>query len=348
MSHFTVLVIGENPEEQLAPFNENLRTEFKDQTEEFREEYETKMVDEFYCNSSSSWGFKITKELFEILKKSKPGRLIPYSVQKLDPMAYLKSHGKYRGYYTLEDGKRSKGSQWFEVEEITETTHPNPDTCFEGKVVIRKISAPKKIALKDKYINYDEYLKSWHGLDNINEQGYHYNPKAKWDWYQLGGRWAGFFKLKPKAEGVAGRGSLVCGNHAEYGTADQAYKKDIDFDGMLQDRFEESSKNYDEFEEKYKKGEIDATHGYFDYGVHNTGKDADHYVPETREQYLKRHATLSTFAVLKNGEWYERGEMGWWGIVHNEKGVDNWNEEFTKLFKELPDETLLSVFDCHI
>ena len=27
MSHFTVMVVGENPEEQLAPFNENLKVE---------------------------------------------------------------------------------------------------------------------------------------------------------------------------------------------------------------------------------------------------------------------------------------------------------------------------------
>jgi hypothetical protein len=30
------------------------------------------------------------------------------------------------------------------------------------------------------------------------------------------------------------------------------------------------------------------------------------------------------FAVVKDGKWYERGEMGWWGIVHDEKNRDRW------------------------
>jgi len=347
MSHFTVLVIGENPEEQLIPFDENLRTEFEDKTEEYREEYETKMVDEFYCNSSSSWGHQITKELFETLKKSKTGRIIEYDVKKLDPMSYLKKGGKYRGYYTVEKGHRCKGDAWFEVEEILQTTHPNPDICFEGKVTLRKIARPVKIAIKDKYPIYEDYLKHWHGVEP-EHQGYDFNPKAKWDWYQLGGRWTGFFRLKPKTNGNLGNPSLVSSRRAEYGTADQAYKRDIDFEKMAQDQFEESSELYDKFEALYKEGKMDASTGYFEYGVNNVGKDADHYVPESREAFLKRRAAVCTFAVLKDGEWYERGEMGWWGCVSDEKKPEEWNDQFNKLLGELPEDTLLSMFDCHI
>ena len=55
---------------------------------------------------------------------------------------------------------------------------------------------------------------------------------------------------------------------------------------------------------------------------------------------------LVTFAVLKDGKWYERGEMGWWGIVSNEK--DEWESELKKLVQGLPDDTLISIYDCHI
>jgi len=348
MSHFTVLVIGPDPEEQLKPFDEDLRTDFEDKTEEYREEYETKKVDEFYCSSHSSWGQKITQELFEDLKKSKVGRIIVYNVAKLDPMNYLKRGMKYRGYYALENNERCKGSQWFEVDEILDTSHPDSDVCFEGKVRLRKIAAPKKMALKDKYPIYEDYLKEYHGLDDTEHQGYDFNPKAKWDWYQLGGRWIGTFKLKPNAKGNLGDPSLVAERRAEQGTADQAYKKDIDFDEMRQDNFEEASKTYDEFEEEYKKDGFNSSIGYFRYGVHNIGKGADHYIPESREQFLKRCGAFRTFAVLKDGEWYEKGEMGWWGCVSNEKNPDDWNEEFDKLLNELPEDTLLSVYDCHI
>jgi hypothetical protein len=348
MSHFTVLVIGENPEEQLKPFDENLRTEFEDKTEEYRKDYETEKVNEFYCASHSSWGMQITQELFETLKKSKIGRVVVYDVTKLDPMSYMRSGKKYRGYYAVDGNKRSKGTQWFEVDEVLSTTHPDSDVCFEGTVRVRKIRAPKEILLKDRYATYEEYLKEWHGVDDINHQGYDYNPKAKWDWYQLGGRWTGFFKLKPRATGVLGNPSLVSSKRAEIGTSDQARKKDIDFEKMAQEQFEEAAETYDKFEEEYKKGGMTSSTGYFDYNVHNLGKDADHYVPESRELYLKRHAAVGTFAVLKDGEWYEKGNMGWWGFVSDEKNPDEWNDQFNKLITELPEDTLLSVYDCHI
>jgi hypothetical protein len=57
---------------------------------------------------------------------------------------------------------------------------------------------------------------------------------------------------------------------------------------------------------------------------------------------------LSAFAVLKDGEWYERGKMGWWGIVHDEKDEDEWKKQFATMLESLPDDTLISYFDCHI
>lgn len=347
MSHFTVCVIGNNPEEQLKPFDENLRIEFKDKSEEYRNQYETEKVSEFYCDSSSSWGHQITEELFNDIKKSKVGRVITYTVTKLDPMSCLRTGRKYRGYYTLEGHKRCKGDQWFEVEKILNTTHPDSDVCFEGTVRIRKIARPKQIALKDKYPMYEDYLKDWHGVEDVEKQGYDFNPNAKWDWYQLGGRWTGFFKLKPRTAGILGEPSLVSDHRADYGTADQAMIRDIDFERMIQDNFEESSKNYDEFEALYNDGKLERGDGYWKYGVENTG-DCDHYIPETREHYLKRRAPITTFALLKDGKWYEKGEMGWWGMVSDEKDIDEWNSQYTKLLSELPEDTLLSVYDCHI
>ena len=49
-----------------------------------------------------------------------------------------------------------------------------------------------------------------------------------------------------------------------------------------------------------------------------------------------------------NGEWHERGKMGWWACVSNEKDEDVWFSEFNKLIDSLPDDTLLTIVDCHI
>src|SRR5579859_6601454 len=36
------------------------------------------------------------------------------------------------------------------------------------------------------------------------KKGYWENPNRKWDWYSLGGRWAGFFLLKNGKDGIQG------------------------------------------------------------------------------------------------------------------------------------------------
>ena len=56
----------------------------------------------------------------------------------------------------------------------------------------------------------------------------------------------------------------------------------------------------------------------------------------------------TTFAILKDGRWYERGKMGWWACVADEKDPVKWDAEFWKLIDQTSDDTLLSVVDCHI
>jgi hypothetical protein len=54
-----------------------------------------------------------------------------------------------------------------------------------------------------------------------------------------------------------------------------------------------------------------------------------------------------TFAVLKDGQWHERGQMGWWGAVSDPKDEGVWEDEFAKLLADNPD-AWLTVVDCHI
>jgi hypothetical protein len=55
-----------------------------------------------------------------------------------------------------------------------------------------------------------------------------------------------------------------------------------------------------------------------------------------------------TFAVLKDGKWYENGRMGWWGIVHDETPAQEWGDKFTELVADLSPETVVTVVDLHI
>lgn len=45
-----------------------------------------------------------------------------------------------------------------------------------------------------------------------------------------------------------------------------------------------------------------------------------------RNAYIQdaRDNAIATFAVVKDGEWHERGNIGWFGMVSDEKNKDDW------------------------
>lgn len=52
--------------------------------------------------------------------------------------------------------------------------------------------------------------------------------------------------------------------------------------------------------------------------------------------------------ITPNGEWHEKGEMGWWAIVTNEKEKKDWETEFKEFIDSLDENIMVSVVDCHI
>lgn len=295
MSHFAVLVIGENPEEQLAPYQENNMGDcpkkylkFVDQEEEMKAEYET----------GSDYNSKPFKEAFP---------------------------------------------------------------------------------------SFEHFAKEYHGItkdEETGKYGYYENPNAKWDWYLLGGRWTGFFRLKPKADGKRGEPGIMT-KPAKVGYADQTRKGDVDIEGMMDEAGIKARDNYrkvavlfggeipkiektwaefmkDEtipgVEEKRtqywaqpamaKLEEIRKSNLKGDDRSLAVWLDLEKY-QVTEEQYVQdaRDNALVTFAVLKDGKWYERGKMGWWATVTNEKEDEEWKGEFSSILKNLPDDTILSVYD---
>jgi len=169
----------------------------------------------------------------------------------------------------------------------------------------------------------------------IEKRGYWYNPNAHWDWYEIGGRWRGYFKLKKGTKGTLGESRVF--DNPPTDDADQARKSTIDFEAMKRTNRDHAEKVWKKYQEKVVNGE--QIEPYFMYGIH---KD------DTKEQYVKRQSSVATFAVLKDGMWYEKGSMGWFGIATNEKDENDWNEEFDQLLADLSDDTLLTVVDCHI
>ncbi len=439
MSHFTVLVVGDDPETQLAPFQENNMgdvpgkyLEFYDVEEEYRKEYENGERNEFYCDSSSTCGQKLSKRNFDIINNMNVGEQTFLTIQK-EGMCYFEKGKYYKCYCGDVQGKKI----WIKNKDIIETKSPDKNLCFEGIISVEVINPPKKIPLKEFYPDgFENFIEEWAGYkkDEIGRYGYYENPNAKWDWHQLGGRWTGHFKLKEikklgydgvffqkmgftnaefenfinlynddydkfikiilkygvdKAaqirneiervreksfeKGSNGKPGLMM-DEAKKGYCDQAEKYKIDFEGMRKNSCDEASKNYDKamkiigdiepnksWEECLKlfkdDNHIERREFYWSQERCKTWSESaeritsfcnpDEYLL-SKEEFVKKayNSSISTFAVLKDGKWYEKGSMGWWGMVSDEKS--DWDEEFTKLLDSIPNDTSLSVYDCHI
>jgi hypothetical protein len=175
MSHFTVLVIGNNPESQLMPYQENNMgdcpqeyMEFNDKTDELEKGWQEDECDEFYCNSSSSAGLELPADIYNLISQSEVGARIHYVVNKgLGFSQYFKKDCYYRSYKNWKDNRDEL--VWIKVIQIIKTDHPDQDVCFTGEVMIEKVNPPKRYKVQEKYSSFDEYIKGYHGYDEKDE-----------------------------------------------------------------------------------------------------------------------------------------------------------------------------------
>lgn len=101
-----------------------------------------------------------------------------------------------------------------------------------------------------------------------------YNPRSKWDWWRIGGRWDGEIQGNRRDDGEGG----------------------------------------------------------FNFG--DDHKQLRHNIALVSD--LK--PDFSCFAILTpEGEWIERGAMGWWGVVSGEKDAEVWQEQIRTVFAKYRD-----------
>ena len=206
---------------------------------------------------------------------------------------------------------------------------------------------------------FEELLKDWEGgcKGPSGDWGYYHNPNAKWDWFQIGGRWKDMIKLKSgvkKNESMQGEKSWCNKDEEEdENYADSVHFDDIDFEGMEKEDREKKEKTWKEsrefikeLKEKGKNGkelkqEFMNKYGYFSVGMKG--------LTQSKKDFIGEVFGFGTYAILCDGKWYEAGEMGWWGMS---SGTDEEKKKFKnsygKLFKKLAKGKFISIVDCHI
>lgn len=184
--------------------------------------------------------------------------------------------------------------------------------------------------------NMIEYLERAEELDfDISEHDdegnlyYLGNKDAKWDWYEIGGRWSDMLK---KLDGTR---------------CDECEVRDLDL-SIDKDMYEKAKRFWEVVVDKQplKDGE------YAD-GFSSWYKDS--YYKDTfgdKETFAKDKASLSTLAILLDGKWYEQGKMGWFGMSDT---TSDSLKEYTKFFnktleelKETHPHATVTLVDCHI
>lgn len=247
------------------------------------------------------------------------------------------------------------------------------NNCDDCPKEYMKFRAYPKDGADAQWFDSEEAAKAALGEQFDEEEAYWENPNRKWDWYSVGGRWAGFFKLKAGATGSVGRPGLMCAPAPE-GRYDSARVGDIDFEADREEARVAAAKTFDAYQaiaaahpkiidfaqmkEQHEDIEVARAAYHAQSGV--AALKAADLMPWFqsltdaygcgREAYIQRavDGVGVPFALLKDGVWYEKGKMGWFGMSSKDKGEDQWAKEYQLLMDGLPKDTVVSLVDCHI
>lgn len=349
MSHYTCLVIGEDVDGQLAPYDEN----------EPVEPYK------------SYWDSDEITRWEGILRESTTRKRDPETKEEHEeecPPEQVLTQGEY----SLEDMRRVYMARYHSYEE--------PDREFvEG--------------LEGFEVDESELDERLHIDDGGIYEWSTYNPKSKWDWYQIGGRWTGYFKLKKHALAGATLGESGTFDNEPEHDADQARKGDVDIEWMRDDAGRRAAERWDRVNAVI--GDLPAVLGWEDHYVGrlkltDAGEDSitieqarseyhaqpavvalkewNESLPDEekvlgwfgpdvesfqipRDEYIAeaRDDAICPYAYLMGGEWHAPGKMGWFGSsTDTRKERRQFAREFNEFLDSLPDDTLLTLCDLHI
>ena len=233
------------------------------------------------------------------------------------------------------------------------------------------------------YKSFDVYMEHYYGYEKHKMKwGRWTNPDARWDWYQVGGRWTGALKLKESAKGIYGELGVPASFDIEEGKAkiediqkagfcDVTQKKHIDMDGMNKPLMKMANDRWQKFHDTIAKHEVELVLTAWKKRIDGDSstfkskpiqdiirktediikrliwgyKDFKNIGTMTKDNYIECAGTWAPYSVLWNNKWYDSGEMGMFGMSYNEE--PQWTGAFTELWKSISDDKVIALVDCH-
>lgn len=321
MSHFTVAVItkgkptGEMIDKLMAPYQENNMGDCPKEYLKF--------------NSTREDCIRKYNECTKTMYRDKNGNLYRYNEKQFEKPIKAEDREKYREWH-------SKGSEYFTYD-------------YTGYT---KVEIPHK----DIWTTVDEYLKEYcddEWDEEAQDYGYWENPNAKWDWYQIGGRYAGCVRVNKETAVDYGYGEKSWG----YGNKNP-YTEDGDIicvdSARVKDIIQRDEKEAERLKRKWELIVDNEEPQNNDEKIEKAiGFNAQYYIDlyGTKEKFIEIESQFHTYAVLtKDGKWHEAGAMGWWGISCADVDETRKFKEAYKqfVFDNAEDDDYITVVDCHI
>jgi hypothetical protein len=230
------------------------------------------------------------------------------------------------------------------------------------------------------YLAFNEVDDDDYDVDpETGKRGYWENPNAKWDWFVLGGRFSDLLQVKDPSLAMVGRPGLM-GSRASATGFDASTVGNLNMPAMHTAAEQRRARHWDECEAtfarpfglSYTEALAESTAGIeacrklrkedetlrsviernprlakIVDAVFNASPFNEPDAPD-RASYIAAANGLQPFAILKDGQWHERGEMGWWGIVTGEKDPLIWRNQVNELIAGLNPDHWVAIVDCHI
>ena len=200
-----------------------------------------------------------------------------------------------------------------------------------------------------------EEAKNEYGIDNVDEDMIYtcYNPDAKWDWYDIGGRWLNELKVPKHAESYTGSHYGEVSNKKQRGKSrwvDGARIKDILWEDMNKQTKEEIQHEA-EFWDDYVEGKNPDKK--YEEAFYKPAYYKQMYA--NKEDYIMKSGLFYTHDLLfcpEDGdqEWLSVGDMGWFGC---DNATTDTTDDYLKRFYEIIhnpqyQDYWFIVVDCHI